>query len=175
MPPPRAVYDQYYAGFGDEVSLALASGAWGWHVEIGLHSLRLMLAGVFDRFPGLQVIAGHMGEVLPFMVDRAAHVLAGAIAIDPGPVTMELTPSEYFRRNFLVTTSAFYEEPLRCAIDVIGADRVLFAVDYPFGDNAAGRRFIDSVALSEHDRELIAHGNAERLLRLQRRPAFRRH
>jgi hypothetical protein len=167
MPPPKAVYDLYYAGFGDDVGFMLGAGAWGWHVEIGLHSLRLMLAGVFDRFPALQLIVGHMGEVLPFMIERATGALGHAIALDPVRHKMELTPTEYFRRNFHITTSGFFSDPpLRCAIDVIGADRVMFAVDYPFSDNATARNFIDTAAVSDSERELIAHANAERLLRL---------
>jgi len=167
MPPPKAVYDLYYAGFGDDVGFMLGAGAWGWHVEIGLHSLRLMLAGVFDRFPDLQLIVGHMGEVLPFMIERATGALGRAIALEAVKHKMALTPSEYFRRNFHITTSGFFSDPpLRCAIDVIGADRVLFAVDYPFSDNATARRFIDTAAVSDEEREQIAHANAERLLKL---------
>src|SRR5579884_898733 len=70
MPPPKAVYDAYYSGFGDDVGFMLAAPAWGWHIETGLHAVRLILAGVFDRFPGLQIIIGHMGEVIPFMLTR---------------------------------------------------------------------------------------------------------
>ena len=167
MPPPQAVSDSYYAGFGDEVDFMLAAGAWGWHVEIGLHALRLMLAGVFDRFPALQIVVGHMGEVLPFMIERATGALGGAIALEPFGTRMKRTPSEYFRQNFHVTTSGFFSDPpLRCAIDVIGADRALFAVDYPFSDNATAHRFIESAAISDAEREQICHSNAERLLGL---------
>jgi uncharacterized protein len=167
MPPPRAVYEHYFAGFGDEVSLALACGAYGWHVEIGLHSLRLMLAGVFDRFPKLVVIAGHMGEVLPFMIDRATRVLGSAVALDPGSSSMELSPIEYFQRNFLITTSGFVTDPpLHCALELLGAERILFAVDHPFGNSELSRRALEQAAISEQDRELIAHGNAERLFGL---------
>jgi uncharacterized protein len=164
MPPPRAVYEHYYAGFGDEVSVALACGAYGWHVETGLHSLRLMLAGVFDRFPRLQVIAGHMGEVLPFMIDRATRVLGQAVALDADSSAMELTPMEYFQRNFLITTSGFVTDPpLHCALELLGAERILFAVDHPFGSGELSRRALEQAAISDDDRELIAHGNAERL------------
>ena len=167
MPPPKAVYELYYAGFGDDVGFMLGAGAWGWHVEIGLHSLRLMLAGVFDRFPALQLIVGHMGEVLPFMIERATGALGRAIALDPVQHKMELTPTEYFRRNFHITTSGFFTDPpLRCAIDVLGAERILFAVDYPFSDNATARRFIDTAAVSDLERKQIAHANAEALLKL---------
>jgi predicted TIM-barrel fold metal-dependent hydrolase len=100
MPPPKAVYDAYYSGFGDEVGFMLAAGAWGWHIETGLHALRLMLAGVFDRFPALQVIIGHMGEVVPFMIERATGALGRASALGPVQTRMQLSPREYLTRNF---------------------------------------------------------------------------
>jgi predicted TIM-barrel fold metal-dependent hydrolase len=165
MPPPKAVYDIYYDGFGDDVGFMLGAGAWGWHVEIGLHSLRLILAGVFDRFPALQVIVGHMGEVLPFMLARADGALGGASALGPVGTRMELSVAEYLLRNFYITTSGFFTDPpLRCALDTFGADRIMFAVDYPFGDSVPGRRFLDEAAIDDDVREQIAHGNAERLL-----------
>jgi predicted TIM-barrel fold metal-dependent hydrolase len=167
MPPPKAVYDAYYAGFGDDVGFMLAAPAWGWHIETGLHALRLILAGVFDRFPGLQLLIGHMGEVLPFMMNRINDTLAGRTALDPAKTRTELSIQEYFLRNFHVTTSGlFTDPPLRCAIDTFGADRVLFAVDHPFSDGTEARRFLDRAAISDEEREQIAHGNAERLLAL---------
>jgi predicted TIM-barrel fold metal-dependent hydrolase len=168
MPPPRGVYDLYFAGFGDDVGFSFASGAWGWHVETGMHAVRLMLAGVFDRFPALQVILGHMGEVLPFMLARTTNVLRGSAALGAIGTKMELTITEYVRRNVHISISGFFSDPpLRCALDTIGVDRIMFAVDHPFGDDVAGRRFLDEATISEEEREKIAHVNAERLLRLR--------
>jgi hypothetical protein len=165
MPPPRAVYDAYYAGFGDAVSSMLASAAWGWHIETGLHVLRLIAAGVFDRFPGLQIVIGHMGEALPFMLARVDEVLRGRLGRDA--VGFELSVAEYFARNLHITTSGlFTDPPLRCALDTVGSERIMFAVDHPFSDGAAGRRFLEGAAISDGERERIAHGNAERLLGL---------
>jgi len=167
MPPPKAVYDVYYAGFGDDVDFMLSSPAWGWHIETGLHALRLILAGVFDRFPRLQMIIGHMGEVIPFMLARIDDVLGGGTALDPATPRTELTPTEYFARNFHITISGiFADPPLRCAIDTLGADKIMFAVDHPFSDGAVARKFLDRAAITDEERELIAHGNAERLLGL---------
>jgi uncharacterized protein len=167
MPPPKAVYDAYYAGFGDDVGFMLSSPAWGWHIEIGLHAVRLILAGVFDRFPALQIIIGHMGEGIPFMLARIDEVLGGRTALDPAKTHTELSIKEYFDRNFHITISGlFTDPPLRCAIDTFGADKIMFAVDHPFADGAEARRFIDQAAISDRERELIAHANAERLLGL---------
>jgi uncharacterized protein len=167
MPPPKAVYDAYYAGFGDDVGFMLAAPAWGWHIETGLHAVRLILAGVFDRFPALQIIIGHMGEAVPFMLTRIDDTLGGGTALDPVKTATELPVKEYFRRNFHITTSGiFTDPPLRCAIDTFGAERIMFAVDHPFSDGAEARRFLDQAAISDDEREQIAHANAERLLRL---------
>jgi predicted TIM-barrel fold metal-dependent hydrolase len=145
----------------------LGAGAWGWHVEVGLHSLRLILAGVFDRFEALQMIVGHMGEVLPFMLARASGALGGRTALGPVGTRMELSVAEYLLRNFNISTSGFFTDPpLRCALDTFGADRIIFAVDHPFADSAAGRRFLDEAAIDDEVRAKIAHGNAERLLRM---------
>lgn len=167
MPPPKAVYDAYYSGFGDDVGFMLAAPAWGWHIETGLHALRLILAGVFDRFPALRIVIGHMGEVVPFMLSRASDTLSGGTALGAVGTRIELSVEEYFRRNFYITTSGFFTDPpLLCALETLGPERILFAVDHPFSDGAAARRFLDRAAIGDEDRAKIAHGNAERLLGL---------
>ena len=160
-PPPEPVFEEYYAGFAPAVSRSLATFAWGWHIETAIHVLRLVAGGVFDRFPGVQVVVGHMGEALPFMLDRAAERLQRSVT------GLDRELPDYFRQNVHVTTSGFFTDAvLRCAVDVLGADRVIFSVDYPFSDNREGRDFLDRAPLSDEERERIAHGNAERLLKL---------
>ncbi|HEX5281898.1 MAG TPA: amidohydrolase family protein [Micropepsaceae bacterium] len=159
--PPQSVMDAYYGGLDPLHSLFMSTAAWGWHSETGVHTLRMIISGVFDRHPGLQLIIGHMGEMLPFMLARADHVLT--------PVSPKLRQrvADYFQTNIWITTSGFFTHaPFQCAMSVIGASRILFAVDYPFSTNRAGRAFLDSAAISEADRAKIAHGNAEHLLRL---------
>jgi uncharacterized protein len=159
--PAPEVMQAYYAGFEAPVSLALATAGWGWHAETGLHALRLVLGGVFDRFPSLQVIIGHMGENIPFSLARADERLS------PVATGLKRRVGEYVRENFYITTSGYFTDPpLLCALMVLGADRILFSVDYPFADNTRGRAFLDRAPVSEADREKIAHGNAERLLGL---------
>ena len=167
MPPPKAVYDAYYSGFGDAVGFMLGAPAWGWHIETGLHALRLILAGVFDRFPKLQIIIGHMGEVIPFMLARIDETIGGRLALDPAKSPIELSVPEYFQRNFHITTSGlFTDPPLRCAIDTLGVEKILFAVDHPFSDGAKARRWIEQAPITDDERAKITHGNAERLLGL---------
>ncbi len=158
-PPSDALRAVLYDGLPRAIAARLATSAWGWHAEAGLHVLRMIATGVFDRHQGLRLIIGHCGEMLPFMLARIDALL-------PLP-DLELTPSEYFGRNVWVTTSGlFTPPPVMCAIEVLGADRVMFSVDYPFGTNAEGRALLDSLPLGAEDKAKIAGGNAASLLRL---------
>jgi 2,3-dihydroxybenzoate decarboxylase len=141
----------------------LAQAIFGWAAETGGHTLRLVLSGLFDRFPALTLILGHMGEALPFYLWR----IDSRFKISEPKVTLRHLPSEYIRRNIVVTTAgAFSPEPLRCTIDAMGLDRVLFSVDYPLEDSDEAARFIESAPLSETEREAVCFGNARRLLKL---------
>ncbi|GCE08849.1 amidohydrolase family protein [Dictyobacter aurantiacus] len=159
--PPTVVRDAYYGGFDPAVSFSLATAGWGWHSEVGIHALRLILAGVFDRFPDLQIIIGHMGEMLPFMLDRISNTLAPLVKNLKRPLP------EYFLNNFTITTSGFFSDPpLLLALQTVGADRIIFSVDYPYSGNEQGRAFLDHAAISPADKEKISHLNAERVLKL---------
>jgi predicted TIM-barrel fold metal-dependent hydrolase len=160
-PPPAVVRDAYYNGFDPAVNFALATAGWGWHSEVGIHALRLILAGVFDRLPGLQIMIGHMGEMLPFMLDRINNTLT------PVAKHLQRPVPEYFLRNFHITTSGYFSEPpLLLALQTVGADRIIFAVDYPYSSNRQGRAFLDRASISPADKEKISHMNVERLLKL---------
>jgi predicted TIM-barrel fold metal-dependent hydrolase len=157
--PPRAIHETYFSGLAAHIGMLLAGAAWGWHQETALHALRMIAAGCFDRHPDLKVIIGHMGEMLPFQLARIDQLLS------PELTRLDRRVSEYLLGNFWLTTSGFFTEPpLRCALSVVGADRILFSVDYPFSPNQAGRTFIDSLSIGEADRQKIAFLNAERLL-----------
>jgi uncharacterized protein len=163
-PPSAALHEALYHGLPPAVAGRLATGAWGWHAEAGLHVLRMIATGVFDRYPGLRMIVGHCGEMVPFMLDRIDAMLA--------PPGLALKPSEYFLRNIWVTTSGLFSlPPVLCTIEVLGVDRVLFSVDYPFGGNAAGRAMLDALPLAPADKAKIAGGNAGQVLRLTRTSA----
>jgi predicted TIM-barrel fold metal-dependent hydrolase len=158
---PALVADVLFAGLKPAVAGRLATNAWGWHAEAGLHALRLVASGTFERHPGLRLIIGHCGEMLPFMLARADQML-------PPQVTgLPETTSSYVHRNVWVTTSGMFSlPPVLCSIQVMGIDRVLFSVDYPFAANSSGRGLLDSLPLSPLDKAKIAGENAEHLLRL---------
>jgi predicted TIM-barrel fold metal-dependent hydrolase len=160
-PPPKPVMDAYYSGLPGHLGFALATFGWGWHVETGLHSLRLILGGIFDRFPRLKIIIGHMGENLPFSIARAQAVF------ERTALNLKRPFSEYFHDHFYLTTSGYFTiPPFLCMLQVVGVDRIMFSVDYPFSPNAVGRKFLDNLAISSEDLEKIAHSNAEKLLKL---------
>jgi len=159
--PTAQVMDAYYGGLPAPVGEVLATAAWGWHAETGLHALRMVAGGVFDRFPLLRVIIGHMGEHIPFSLARADERLT------PVATHLKRRVAAYFHTNFYVTTSGYFTDPpLLCALMVLGADRIIFSVDYPYSANVAARAFLDRAPVSPADRDKIAHGNAERLLRI---------
>jgi uncharacterized protein len=160
-PPPSSVNEVLFGGLPKAVAGRLATGAWGWHAEAGLHALRMVAAGVFDRHPGLRLVIGHCGEMLPFMLARIDQMAPPSLTGLAGPL------SEYFLRHVWVTTSGMFSlPPVLCTISVFGVDRVLFSVDYPFSGNAAGRALLDALPLSPDDKAKIAGLNAERVLGL---------
>jgi len=165
-PPPQPVQEAYYRGLPGELGYLLSTAAWGWHVETGMHCLRLIVSGLFDRFPKLQIIIGHMGEDMPYSIVRAEDVFA------QGAKNLQRRITEYFQEHFYITTSGYFTiPPYLCALQVVGADHILFSVDYPFSSNRTGREFLNTLPASWEDLEKIAHRNAERLLKL---PATRK-
>jgi len=155
---PRAPSDGMAAPFRD---YRLEGAIWGYGIEAGTHALRLMLSGVLDRFPKLKIVLGHMGEALPFWLWRLDFMGAPGARAGRGN---QLKPSEYFKRNFSITTSGV-EDPLvlRFCIDKLGIDSVMWAIDYPFQPTGPAVAFIDSAPLTDEERAKVAHGNAERI------------
>lgn len=158
--PPQAVVQASYAGFSPEVSFMFANAGWGWHIETAVHVLRMILGGVFDRFPNLQLIVGHMGESLPFMQSRA-DIMTTAITGLKRPVSAYLRENVHYTFSGFNFTSTFLDLLLQ-----VGVDRIMFSADYPYGSMAQARAFLDQLPVSLGDKERIAHGNAERLLGL---------
>ena len=159
--PPEAVRKAYYDGFDQHVSSLFATAGWGWHAETAVHVLRMVLAGTFDRHPGLKIIIGHMGEGLPTMLARCDDFMGQKVTGLPRTVSQTILD------HVTITTAGFFTQPpFLAALLTFGADRILFSVDYPFSKNAAGRKFLDEMPVSPADKEKIAHGNADRLLKL---------
>jgi predicted TIM-barrel fold metal-dependent hydrolase len=160
-PPPRPVVEASYAGFAPEVTARLASGSWGWHIETAIHVIRLILGGAFDRYPSLQLVIGHLGETLPFMLPRIDFTL-------PTDVTkLDRPMGAYLRENVHYTFSGFNWTPAFLDLLLqVGVDRIMFSADYPYASMTLARTFLDQLPVSPADRDRIAHGNAERLLRM---------
>ena len=158
--PQRAVREVYYSGFGDLVDTAFATFGLGWHYEAGIQFVRLLLAGVFDECPDLQIILGHWGEVVLFYVERL-NSLARV-------TKLQRSIADYFRQNLYVTPSGMWNQPyLQRSLEMLGPERIIFSTDYPYQyrPGRPGRSFLDAAALSPEDKALFAHGNWERLTR----------
>ncbi|SFR92721.1 hypothetical protein SAMN04487846_0688 [Microbacterium sp. cf046] len=160
-PAPPVVQEAYFSGLPPDAAACLSTSGWGWHAECGMHVLRMVVAGVFEELPDLKVIVGHMGEGLPFHLDRIESMLSPVVTGN------SLTVAETLRRSLYLTTSGYNTDaPLLCALAAFGVDRVMFSVDHPFGDSSAATTYLRAAPVTSHDREKIAHGNAESLLRI---------
>lgn len=157
--PRPTVREAYYSGFGEAADLGFAIAGIGWHYETGVQLLRLILSGAFDRFPDLQVITGHWGEVVLFYLERVA-IMERVVKL-PRPIP------DYVRDHVSVTPSGIFSPRyLRWALEVQGVDRLMFSADYPYlmAPNGGARRFLMDADLSQEDRVKVAHGNWERML-----------
>ena len=153
--PHPAVFEAYFKDYP-----ILGYAPWGYAIETGTHVLRLILSGVFDRFPGLKMIIGHMGEMLPFAMWRADKRLTPKYPL-------KKSVRQTFTDHFSITTAGVFSTPeLMCTANVVGFDKMLFSVDYPFESNLEAVEWFGTLPISESDRIKLAYGNAERLLKL---------
>ncbi len=158
FPPPAMV--EPYADYG------MMGALWGFGAECSLHVVRMIMAGVFDRFPRLKVVLGHLGEGLPFWLDRLDNRYANILrrgGLGPlGLRKLDRLPSEYFRTNFHMTTSGMNTQaPLDFALKMFGPDRIMFAIDYPFEQTEEAVGFLHSANLGPEAMDNISHGTAE--------------
>lgn len=154
---PLASRQQSYEGYR-----WLAGSPWGFAVETSIHALRLMASGLFDEYPKLTVILGHLGEGLPFGIWRVDH----RISREGDTPRAKLPMSHYLRENFYITTSGnFRTQALTNVILEVGADHILYSVDYPFEDMVEAKDWFDSAPISQSDRIKIARTNAQKLFR----------
>jgi predicted TIM-barrel fold metal-dependent hydrolase len=157
--PVEPVTNVYYKDYLADFPM-LARAAWGYTVETATTAIRLVLSGLFDAYPRLKIVLGHLGETLPFLIWRVDHALAR-----PGAKTTSFR--DVFCGHFYVTTSGNFSNPaLLCCVMELGVDRVLFSVDWPFVANKPAVQWIDTVPLCDEDKAKILGGNAKRLFRL---------
>jgi uncharacterized protein len=160
--PSPAVRNAYYDGLPGNFSFTLALSAWGWHADTAIHVLRLALSGALDRHPGLKLVIGHMGEALPFMLDRIDETTAATAKTE-----LRRSLRQTIVDQVWITTSGFFTMvPFMAALMSFGVDRIMFSVDYPFAPNQPASEWLHKIPLCAEDRAKIASGNAKRLLKL---------
>jgi len=160
---PRAASDGMAAPFRD---YGLDSAQWGYGMETSTHAVRMLVSGVFDRFPKLKICLGHMGEAVHFWSWRLDYMNKNAQNRGSAP-KLKLKPSEYFKRNFVITTSGVESHlALDYSIKALGVDNILWAIDYPYQPSAPAVAFMDSAPVSDAEREKLYHGNAERIFHI---------
>jgi uncharacterized protein len=164
--PPEPIRQAYFSGLPDGADRVLETAGWGWHSETAVHLLRLVVAGTLDKHPRLRLIIGHMGEMLPMMMARIDQVFRHDIGHLKRPITRAILDQVW-----LTTSGIFDEPPFLTALLTFGIDRIMFSVDYPYAPNAAGRKFLDRIALSPADKAKLTHGTADKLLKLKVRAA----
>lgn len=141
----------------------LIGALWSFTADTGMHALRLIFSGVFDAYPSCTLILGHLGETLPFLLWRFDK----RYELDTADKRLKKQPSAYIQENIVVATSGMFSyPPFLCTLLALGADRIVFAVDYPYESNKEGADFIETAPISETDRAKICHLNIERLLKL---------
>lgn len=157
-----SVCDAYYAGFKQDVSTVLSVYGFGWHLEAGIQVLRMILAGVFEKFPELKVVSGHWGEIIPYYLARLDQMLNPSVTGLPEKI------SSYYCKHVWVTPAGIYDyDNLLFCISKFGIDHLIFATDFPYVPLGEARPFIENAPISEEDKNLFAHSNAEKLLRLK--------
>ena len=156
--PQQVVRDTLYGGFNPITDLAFSAFGLGWHYEAGIQFVRMILAGIFDKHPALQMILGHWGEVVLFYTERLKNLSRVQ------PLTRPVL--DVMRENLYVKPSGMWNELyFRHALDVVGIDRILFSADYPYQYRPGGqpRQFLEQLNITEEDKEKIAHTNWDRI------------
>jgi predicted TIM-barrel fold metal-dependent hydrolase len=157
--PHQKVIDVYLKDYVEKFPGFLNAG-WGFTMETATAGIRMVLSGVFEKYPNLKIILGHLGETLPFLMWRIDLALNR-------PGNDGVAFRDIFTSHFYITTSGFFSDPaLLLCIQEMGIDRVLFAIDYPFVPNEPGPKWMETIMLNAEDKAKILHGNSERLLRM---------
>jgi len=160
--PPEPVRQAYFSDLPTGAGRVLETAGWGWHSETAVHVLRMVVAGTLDRHRRLKLIIGHMGEMLPMMLDRADYVFALDVDHLQRPISRTV-----YDQVWITTSGIFHEPPFLAALLTFGIDRIMFSVDYPYAEDALGRKFLERISLSPADMEKLTHGTADALLKLK--------
>lgn len=160
----KSISDYYYAS--DEwdpiITMVFAGAGYGWHIDAGIHVVRLILSGIFDKLPSLKLISGHWGEFVPYYLERLDALFSLA------PTKLKRKVSEYYKENVYITPSGMFTVPqLQLAIAEVGADHILYSGDYPHNKATDTRSFLETAPISDQDKEKIGHLNAEKLFKLK--------
>ena len=161
---PMEVQETYYmsGAYSYIVGSELASAGYGWHSEVGIQIVRMILSGIFDKLPNLKFISGHWGETIPAFLERMDTIL------DQEITGLSKKVSEYYKEHIYITPSGIMSnDQLEYMVKLMGANHVMYAVDYPYMKPDNVYEFLAGSSLSDDEKELIAHGNAERILHLQ--------
>jgi 2,3-dihydroxybenzoate decarboxylase len=154
-PPLAAVREAYFKDYPE-----LAVAPLGFTLETLTHTVRLVVSGLFDEFPALKIVVGHLGETMPYLMWRTSYLIGERM-------NLPKAFADYYRECFWLTTSgAFSDAALACAIAEMGVARILFSVDWPFMPNTLGRNWLDAAPVNDADRTLIFGENARKLLKL---------
>ncbi|MBD5356925.1 MAG: amidohydrolase [Bacteroides sp.] len=155
------VCKSYYSNLGDQFDCVLSTYGYGWHFEAGLQVIRMILSGVFEKYPKLKVISGHWGEMVPYYLPRLDQMFSSAVT------GLKEVFSFYYKRNVYVTPSGLYDnDSLQYCVGKLGIDHILFSADFPYIPMTGARPFMENAPLSVDDKEKFGSLNAEKLLHL---------
>lgn len=151
----------YYSNLGDQFDCVLSTYGYGWHFEAGLQVVRMIIAGVFEKFPTLKVISGHWGEMVPYYLPRLDQMFSPAVT------GLKEIFSYYYKKNVYVTPSGLYDnDSLIFCVNKLGIDHILFSTDFPYIPMTGAHAFIENAPLSDSDKEKFSSLNAEKLLKI---------
>lgn len=160
-PPEPVIRANYVGNYPREIAGLLSIAGFGWHIETAIHVIRIILSGALDQYPKLQFIIGHLGEGLPFMMPRLERMFPMEVTKLNHPIGAYLRENVHYTFSGFNFTSTFLDLLLE-----VGVDRIIFSADYPYSSMKEAHDFLDQLPVSPADKARIAHGNAERLLRL---------
>ena len=161
---PQNVLDTYYMSdaYSFVVAAEFGSAAYGWHSEVGIQISRMILSGIFDKLPNLKFLSGHWGETIPAFLERMDYML-------PRDITgLNKNFSEYYKKHVYITPSGIMSrDQLEYIVHVMGADHVIYSLDYPYIQPDNAYEFLADAPLTDEQKEQIAHINAERILHIK--------